>query len=127
MSSGLVKSEHLVLLVGGNPLPNVVAGRLLCPEGGTVTLVHSGGPQGTKRLAERIQQHLPGKTPKFVEVNESEPGEIYRKVRAHLDDVYKDRTIPPSVALNYTGGTKAMAVHVAAAVKGWAAEQGAAA
>jgi hypothetical protein len=37
------KSQHLILLVGSNPLPNAVAAKLLLAEGGTVTLIHSKG------------------------------------------------------------------------------------
>lgn len=37
-----VQVDHLILLVGGNPLPNAVAGKLLARSGGTITLLHSG-------------------------------------------------------------------------------------
>src|SRR6266849_3816221 len=33
--------DHLLLLVGSNPLPNAVAGKLLTTTEGTLTLIHS--------------------------------------------------------------------------------------
>src|SRR6266851_938202 len=42
--------DHLLLLVGSNPVPNAVAGKLLTAPGGTITLIHSedGLPAGRR-------------------------------------------------------------------------------
>jgi hypothetical protein len=39
----------LILLVGGNPLPDAVAAKLLLAEGGTVILIHL---KGTFKLSQ---------------------------------------------------------------------------
>lgn len=48
-----LKSQHLFVLVGGNPLPNSVAIRLLRRENGHVYLVHTAQ---TNKIADRICQ-----------------------------------------------------------------------
>src|SRR6266487_4756377 len=41
--------DHLLILVGSNPVPNAVAGKLLTRPGGTITLIHSEEGQPTSR------------------------------------------------------------------------------
>lgn len=114
------KVEHLVLLVGSNPLPNAVASRLLVEEGGRITLVHS---KGTAKIADNLERWIKasnqGSSPEVdkSEVDESSPAAIYNGVKQALDN--RQRT---SVGLNYTGGTKVMAVHAYRAVQEWAEE-----
>jgi hypothetical protein len=103
--------KHQVLLVGGNPLPNVVAGDLLCPPGGTIALVHS---PTSKVYAERIKALLPGRTHCFVEVDEADPSDIHSKIRRHLDQARQFE-----LGLSYTGGTKAMSVHAHRTLERW--------
>ncbi|GBC77426.1 hypothetical protein HRbin08_00904 [bacterium HR08] len=116
------KTEHLVLLVGGNPLPNAVAGKLLVEPGGTITLIHSAGPAGTADVAQRLREWLhPGNAAPSVglkEVQESNPTSISRGVRECLETVKAQR-----VGLNYTGGTKAMSVHAYRTLEQWAKEK----
>ena len=54
-----LRSDHLFLLVGKNPLPNLVAASLLAKPGATIWLLHSDdpeeGPKGTKRAAEALE------------------------------------------------------------------------
>lgn len=45
------KTSHLIVLVGGNPLPNYVAGKTLLQENGVLHLLHS---VATREIAERI-------------------------------------------------------------------------
>src|SRR3989442_6268423 len=46
------QGDHLLLLVGSNPVPNVVAGKLLTTPKDTITLIHSA--DGLK-LAQRLK------------------------------------------------------------------------
>lgn len=99
------KVDHLILLVGGNPLPNAVAGRLLLKPGGRITLVHSAE---THAIAQRLDRWLEGPGVSQVELrltSESVAGEIEAVAN-------KLATPTERTGLNYTGGTKAMAVHM---------------
>lgn len=99
------QTEHLFLLIGNNPLPNYVAMKLLAVENTTVHLVHSAE---TLVFAQRLQNKLKDEC-KFAEkicVKPSSANEIKKKIESRLEG------ISGSVGLNYTGGTKAMAVHV---------------
>ncbi|MCA9941320.1 MAG: hypothetical protein KC418_21915 [Anaerolineales bacterium] len=113
-----LKSDHLFLLVGGNPLPNAVAGKLLLREGGTIVLVHSNDTAAVAgRLAAWLEmqgvQHI-----SYAPVPEADALKIRNGVREKMPgDSQK------SVGLHYTGGTKAMAVHAYRAVADWAKEQ----
>ncbi len=49
------RTQHLFLLIGGNPLPNYVAGSLLLSTEGTLHLVHS---PDTREMADRIGKRL---------------------------------------------------------------------
>ncbi len=127
MAEELPKVEHLVLLVGGNPLPNAVAGILLAAEGATVTLVQSAKTlhsPGTGPIAQQLKGWLANRRPSLMieckEVDESNPAAIWRGVCEQLEAVGR-----PRVGLNYTGGTKAMAVHAyRAAIEHWTKEKG---
>ncbi len=111
--------NHLFLLVGGNPLPNVVAGKLLLASGGRITLVHS---QGTFDVAQRLknwlQAHSTDTVVELKQVEESSPASIFHGVQKCLNDIPAEK-----IGLNYTGGTKAMSVHAYRAVEQWAKEE----
>ena len=111
----LPKSEHLILLVGSNPLPNAVAGRLLTADNATITMLHS---RGSFRVAQRLAGWLKSKSrikTNYEEVDESDPVSIAVGVKEQLGAVQAN-----SVGLHYTGGTKTMGVHAYRAVKQWA-------
>ncbi|MEW6771597.1 MAG: DUF1887 family CARF protein [Bacillota bacterium] len=115
------RTQHLVLLVGSNPLPDAVAGKLLVEPGGTITLVHS---RDSFAIAERLKAWLEKEHEKKVmvevkEVSESEASSIYFGIRKRLKEIQA-----PSVGLNYTGGTKMMSVHAYRAVEQWAKDKG---
>lgn len=108
-----LKSNHLFLLVGGNPLPNWVAARLLLREGGQVYLVHS---KETNDVARRLagvlfkQQYRP---PVYVPViDASSPHEVYRALEQQVETIKSGQ-----IGFNYTGGTKVMSVHGYFAIK----------
>ncbi len=115
--------DHLILIVGGNPLPNAVAGKLLAAPCGTITLVHSGGAAGTAEVAQRLRTWLNEqgvvKCLKLKEVEESNPTSIIQGVQECLETVVAQR-----VGLNYTGGTKAMSVHAYRVVEQWVRAKG---
>ena len=114
----LPQSDHLLLLVGSNPLPNAVAGKLLTAQGGTVTLIHS---DSFSQVAQRLRvwlSHQGVTEVRLKEVGESHPVSIAQNVQAELQSVHVQR-----VGLNYTGGTKAMSVHAYRAVEQWASAQ----
>ncbi|MCA9999994.1 MAG: DUF1887 family protein [Anaerolineales bacterium] len=96
--------NHLILLIGGNPLPNAVAGRLLVRGSGRITLVCS---NDTEHVANDLKTwfanyQIINVTPKNV--IESNAENIYTAVHNLIDrNEY--------TGLHYTGGTKAMAVH----------------
>jgi len=109
------KVDHLFLLVGENPLPNYVAARLLLNQGGTPYLVYT---TGTEKPAKHLQTILSSepiglKPAQLVSLNdyESDAYHIKEAIRPKLEAI-KDGKI----GLNYTGGTKAMAVHAYRAV-----------
>ena len=127
--------HHLLLLVGSNPIPNAVAGKLLIRPGGTITLIHS--KDGFK-IAQRLKSwfvnagfsdsHIG-----FKEVQESEASMVYDLVHEALEQyernvlkhVENDSSNASGgqiarVGLNYTGGTKVMSVHAYRALENWA-------
>jgi hypothetical protein len=114
-----VRCDHLILLVGGNPLPNAVSGHLLVKPGGRITLIYSEGTLDVaRRLADWLRKHAQitvEEVDKRLCVREQEPVSIYKRVQHVLD-----RGESNEVGLNYTGGTKAMAVHAYRAVEAWA-------
>jgi len=114
------KVEHMILLVGGNPLPNAVAGRLLVAQGGTISLVHSAGTADVaQRLKTWLEKQGTTRCVRLKQVEESSPYSILAGVQECLKDVRAQ-----SLGLNYTGGTKVMAVHAYRALEQWAREQG---
>jgi len=112
--------DHLILLVGGNPLPNYVAARVLAKPGATLHFVHT---QKTDPIAKRLSDalKLPAEndqlgrdfaTSQFIQVDESNPRDIFDKVKEIASALPRDKKI----GLNYTGGNRPMSVHAYDAV-----------
>ena len=99
------QSQHLFLLVGTNPLPNVVAAKLLRKPEGQVYFIHT---DDTLKIAQRLSDSLGlnETTRKFIQVEESNITDISNKIT----DICKNLS-DKEVGLNYTGGTKTMVVH----------------
>ncbi|MFB8787647.1 MAG: DUF1887 family CARF protein [Potamolinea sp.] len=110
------KVNHLFVLVGENPLPNYIAARTLLHNGGTVYLVFTQntifqkdrlhGEDGLHKLNIKCQ-------PVDLSDNESNAQEIYDTIKKRVNESATEG----KVGLNYTGGTKAMAVHAYRAIQ----------
>ncbi|MEA4883021.1 MAG: hypothetical protein VB144_05040 [Clostridia bacterium] len=120
VSRALEQVDTLILLVGGNPLPNAVSAKALLANGGHVVLVES---RETKGIADRLAEHLRREQVLAPSLEHTcvEPDDP-RDVRLHVNSIL--RTVPSDhrVGLNYTGGTKVMVAHSYYAVREWAKE-----
>jgi hypothetical protein len=109
------KVDHLFLLIGENPLPNYVTANLLLKKGGTPYLVHTTGTETqAKRLKNILDNKLIGLQPaQLISLGkyESDAYHIQDEIRRKIQDLKNVK-----IGLNYTGGTKAMAVHAYRAV-----------
>ena len=103
------QSSYLFLLIGTNPLPNYVSARLLATDDATIYLLHS---TDTLKVAERLQQLLKRYCPNMNaiprEIDEADGDKIVAKIGEILQN---DDLAGKNVGLNYSGGTKSMAVH----------------
>ncbi|HBY76365.1 MAG TPA: hypothetical protein DEG47_05010, partial [Cyanobacteria bacterium UBA11148] len=95
-----------------NPLPNYVAAKTLLAEGGKPYLIFT---EHTQKPAKRLKEALDLSDKEMVSLdnNESNAGEIKKRIRAKIKEIQDnpDNTNKKQFGLNYTGGTKAMAVH----------------
>ncbi|MCI0694052.1 hypothetical protein L0337_18845 [candidate division KSB1 bacterium] len=117
----LSKTDCLLLLIGGNPLPNAVAAMLLADHNGRIVLVHS---KDTYEIATRLRQWLRDRgfskaQFELVEIKESDPALIVQRVGEYLTTVNTK-----NIGLHYTGGTKTMSVHAYRTVERWAKASG---
>jgi len=96
------KTDHLILLVGTNPLPNYVAAKLLLKEGGRLYWLYSAE---TAKIVDRLEIAL-GQRAIRVKVDEADAGDIAVKMAGLVESIDGG-----SIGLHYTGGTKVMAVH----------------
>ncbi len=124
----VVDFTDLVVLIGTNPLPNYVVIKYFLQENENlkrIWLIYSEKNEpiqsGTRELADNIEHEIKdefedkleklGRSIKFEQVVLSNVGsaqEIIRNLKESLDsDLLKES----KVHLNYTGGTKSMAVH----------------
>ncbi|MCC6608001.1 MAG: DUF1887 family protein [Anaerolineae bacterium] len=118
MTNNLPECDHLILLVGGNPLPNAVAGKLLLKPGGIITLLHSGNTATTaQKLRAWLINHTQGQV-QFRQIDEASPTSITDGVNTQLKSVHAD-----TAGLHYTGGTKTMSVHAYRAIEQWAKDK----
>lgn len=98
------QTDVLFLLVGANPLPNYVAARLLARK--RVVLLHSKNTTGVaERLAKQLRRELSKLEVHFRTISESDGPSIASEVEKEAS------SSSASIGLNYTGGTKPMAVY----------------
>ncbi|RIK36177.1 MAG: hypothetical protein DCC55_28135 [Chloroflexi bacterium] len=103
------RTKHLFLLIGTNPLPNYVAALLLASDSGKVHLLHSSDTLNIARaLRGQIKVRLPAVECTLREIPNADSAEIRKRVREIVAGLGRNS----AVGLHYTGGTKAMAVHV---------------
>ncbi|MEA3280968.1 MAG: hypothetical protein U9Q68_00125 [Euryarchaeota archaeon] len=100
---GKYQTDSLFLLIGTNPLPNYVAFRLLAKPECHIYFVHT---EETGKIANRLvdAMGLPSDRWTKILVKDSDANDIFTKIHSHA----KDKN---GLGLNYTGGTKSMAVH----------------
>lgn len=120
--------EHLVLLIGTNPLPNFVVAEhfLKAMTIKKIYLVHSEKTkfyQGTLEEAERLEEVLKARYPERKALFPLEKISLSDISRANViktkiqDKLINSLPQACAVHLNYTGGTKAMGIHVYAVLK----------
>ncbi|ERT08380.1 hypothetical protein M595_1649 [Lyngbya aestuarii BL J] len=110
--------DHLFLLIGENPLPNYVAAKTLLRQGGKPYFVYT---THTQKAVERLQEVLEvpeeqrQKLTVALENYESNAHEIRQRIHNKITEIREEESKQPEpklrLGLNYTGGTKAMAVH----------------
>ncbi len=107
-SMQLPQSDHLFLLVGTNPLPNYVAAKLLLKPDGHLYLVHTAETNDVaNRLIEML--NISDRVTKVL-VEETDTKSILEEVEQHASG-------KRGVGLNYTGGTKTMAIYAYRAIR----------
>ncbi|MBO8159003.1 DUF1887 family CARF protein [Thermosyntropha sp.] len=114
-------NKILVLTVGTNPLPSYVVGKYL-NNYDKLVLIHSEKKdyqKGTYDYAQKIKSGLEKYSEKtdyfFIKLeNVSDPKEIRRDLKNGINAClcFKDQNEIEEIHLNYTGGTKTMAVHI---------------
>ncbi len=102
----MIEKRDLILLVGTNPLPNYVVAQFLKDETAKIFLVHT---DTTREIAHGLRNVLSDKETICLVELESEWDAS--KIGRNLGKMIK-RSPDLKLHLNYTGGTKAMAVHV---------------
>jgi len=100
---GEYQTDSLFLLIGTNPLPNYVAFRLLAKPECHIYFVHT---EETGKIANRLVDAMGLPSDKWTKilVKDSDANDIFTKIYSHADGKH-------GLGLNYTGGTKSMAVH----------------
>lgn len=122
----LNKIPNLFLLIGTNPLPNYVAAKLLWARDEENAKLYFVYTKDTKKyvdtliteLALRVCENLV-----LIDVeDESDTKKIYDMVRAEVQKLKNNGVTDEKIGLNYTGGTKTMAVHAYRAIRELAEE-----
>lgn len=95
----------LIATVGSNPLPVVVSVRALEPDRLRLIYTHD-VEQVTNRICDHLKEKLPNCQIFQLEIKDHQKA---KSIYATLGEITEDW---PTTSLNYTGGTKLMAVHV---------------
>lgn len=110
-----LRSDHLFLLVGTNPLPNWVAAKLLLKPGGRVHLFKTEGVRAQCSRLERVLKELENIPVSIYQTVEADEQTIFNDIKRQADLLLK--TSAGKIGLNYTGGTKMMSVHANRAIR----------
>lgn len=108
------KTDHLFLLVGNNPLPNLVVGSLLLKSEGFLHLIHTDNTfQYANNIKILISQRLnfPISHIKLISLHlATDQAAIFQDLQTYFNSEPSLKT--GSIGLNYTGGMKPMSVHI---------------
>lgn len=109
---GAFQVEHLLLTVGGNPLPCAVAAKLLLKPGGMIHLVYS---TASERAASRLFSVLKADQTCAITLEqfERDSDTVYDRVLRYVAEL----PMEGQIGLHFTGGTKVMSVHAHRAVR----------
>jgi len=124
-------TEILILSVGSNPMPNfIVADYLLTenrkerdilPKPNKIMFVYSSGENGTEKFKKTICQKIKGRHQfddrDFISVNLEDNQRKFDVVKSSVTNRLEELGEISSIHLNYTGGTKPMAVGISSAVE----------
>jgi len=97
------QSDHLFLLVGTNPLPNYIAGKLLAKRSTHFYFVHTTETNGIVERLTKVLNLTDERWSKIL-VDQANTRDIYSKI-------YVAAKGKKGVGLHYTSGTKSMSVH----------------
>jgi hypothetical protein len=115
--------NHLILLVGTNPLPNLVVADYFLkinPNINILWLVHSEESKtlqaGTAQLAENLEKSIQSRWPDrkfhFNKVALSDVSDAKSIKRDTEEKLFNNLPAQKGIHLNYTGGTKSMTTHI---------------
>jgi hypothetical protein len=110
-----LRSDHLILLVGTNPLPNWVAAKLLLKSGGRVHLFRTDGVRAQSSRLERVLKDRENISVSVYQTVEADEQTIYNDIERQAEILLKTST--GKIGLDYTGGTKMMSVHAHRAMR----------
>jgi len=108
MTKPFPQTDHLFLLMGGNPLPNAVAALTLLKPGGTPHIVHTRQTRTqAKNLMALLTNAFDYQSAPLIDLDQAqaEAAIIRQQVQARAT------SLRGTVGMNYTGGTKPMSVH----------------
>jgi len=100
---GQAGCDTLILLVGSNPLPNYIAARVLRPQ--RILMLYTSGPTGTERVMKGLRSVFSAR----LHVDVLPPCSVRRSDAREVRDIVL-KYVNRDSHLNYTGGTKMMAV-----------------
>jgi hypothetical protein len=108
---------QLILLIGTNPLPNYITALFLQPEVENIFLVHSDdnrNQKGTKNIACSLRDELVNRNfeRKRIALIPLADASSAHNIEENLDALLLKHLVRKDVQLNYTGGTKVMAIAV---------------
>lgn len=105
------KADVLFLLVGTNPIPNIISALYRVKDSGKLYFLYTKGDigEGTESIAKKLQEVVLRKRKDLitdlVDISNTEDTEIENKLTGLTDHITEKDIV---IELNYTGGTKVM-------------------
>jgi len=94
--------DTLIILVGGNNIPNLYAIRMLLKNGGVLILIHSKDTLKHAQIVVEVSKQLVSYNTRYVQIDLSDPESSNTILRKELAGFVN------SIHFHYTGGTKFM-------------------